>query len=312
MPPDPAVRPPLDKQRLSALSPDAVPDLTVEVLDETGSTNEVARERALAGAPDGLVVVADHQTAGRGRLDRRWASPPGTSVTFSMLVRPSAPTRSWPWLPLLTGYAVAKTLTAMGYAAGLKWPNDVLVGETSLAPRAGSAQTGPAEGRKVAGVLLERVETDQGPAAVLGVGLNVDMTEDELPDPGATALSLEQRSADVPAPPVPGEEPLDRTEILVAVLSSVRETYDAWQAGGDMTGMRLAESYASACVTVGRDVRVDLPDGRALVGRAVGIDPGGQLVVDTAAGRQRIGAGDVLHVRPAGASGAWAMSSDGR
>ena len=271
-----------------ALSPDTVPDLTVEVLDEVGSTNEVVRERAVAGAPDGLVVVADHQTDGRGRLGRRWVSPPGTSLTFSMLARPGVPTRSWPWLPLLTGYAVAKTLTAMGYAAGVKWPNDVLI-----------SPPGSGEAKKVAGVLVERLETDEGPAAVVGVGLNVDMTEDELPEPGATALSLEERSTDVPAPPVPGERPLDRTEVLVAVLSSLREAYDAWQAGGDMTGMRLADSYASACLTVGSDVRVELPDGRVLSGRAVGIDPSGQLLVETDGAREAVGAGDVLHVRSA-------------
>jgi BirA family transcriptional regulator, biotin operon repressor / biotin---[acetyl-CoA-carboxylase] ligase len=162
---DPGPRPPLDKARLEA-NPDLVADVSIEVLDATPSTNAVAVERAQAGAPEGLVVVADHQTAGRGRLDRVWETPAGTAVTFSLLLRPTAPTRSWPWLPLLTGYAVDKALKARGLDAGVKWPNDVLIG-----------------GRKVAGILVERIETPDGPAAVVGVGINVAMTDTELPVP---------------------------------------------------------------------------------------------------------------------------------
>jgi BirA family biotin operon repressor/biotin-[acetyl-CoA-carboxylase] ligase len=264
---DPAARPPLDKARLAA-NPDLVADVTIEVLDEAPSTNAVAVERAHAGAPEGLVVVADHQTAGRGRLDRSWETPPGTAITFSLLLRPTAPTRSWPWLPLLTGYAVDKALKARGLDAGVKWPNDVLIGD-----------------RKVAGILVERIETPDGPAAVVGVGLNVSMTEDELPVPQATSLSIET-----------GTE-ADRTEVLFEVLASIRESYDAWQAGGDLNGMRLLESYTKACVTVGQDVRVDLPDGSVLEGRATGIDPTGQLVVSTGGAERHVGAGDVVHVR---------------
>jgi BirA family biotin operon repressor/biotin-[acetyl-CoA-carboxylase] ligase len=111
------------------------------------------------------------------------------------------------------------------------------------------------------------------------------MTEAELPVPHATSLSIES-----------GEEP-DRIEVFFEVLASIREAYDAWQAGGDLNGMRLAESYTKACVTVGKDVRVDLPDGSVLEGRAVDIDPAGQLVVRTTEGDRHIGAGDVLHVR---------------
>jgi BirA family biotin operon repressor/biotin-[acetyl-CoA-carboxylase] ligase len=266
---DRAARPPLDKALLAA-NPDRVADVTIEVFDEAPSTNAIAAERARAGAPEGLVIVADHQTAGRGRLDRSWETPRGRAVTFSMLLRPTAPTRSWPWLPLLTGYAVDKALRARGLDAGVKWPNDVLVGE-----------------RKIAGILVERLETEAGPAAVVGVGLNTSIREDELPVPQATSLAIET-----------GQDP-DRTEVIFELLSSIRETYDAWQAGGDLNGMRLAESYTKACVTVGQDVRVDLPDGTVLEGRATGIDPSGQLVVATPHGEHHVGAGDVVHVRPA-------------
>jgi BirA family biotin operon repressor/biotin-[acetyl-CoA-carboxylase] ligase len=264
------VRPPLDKDRLAGLAPDVVPDVTILVVDAVPSTNALAIERAQAGAADGFVVVAEHQTGGRGRLDRTWETPRGSALTFSMVLRPSVPTRSWPWLPLLTGYAVDKALKAQGYDAGVKWPNDVLIGD-----------------KKVAGILVERIETSDGPAAVIGVGLNVGMREDELPVPTATSLAVAS-----------GSEP-DRNDVLVSVLSTLREAYDAWQAGGDATGLRLAESYAAACLTVGQDVRVDLPNGTALTGRATGIDPGGRLVVDGPDGTSYVAAGDVVHVRVA-------------
>lgn len=271
-----AERPPLDETVLSAISPDLVPGLLVEVVPQAPSTNALVAERARAGAPEGLVVVTEHQTAGRGRLDRSWETPARSALTFSVLLRPTAPTRSWPWLPLLAGYAVDKALKADGFAAGVKWPNDVLIGD-----------------RKVAGILVERIETEGGPCAVVGIGINVGLAPEELPVPTATSLAIEAShgSAGGTAP--------DRTRLLVDVLASLRESYDAWQAGGDLAGMRLAESYADACVTVGRQVRVDLPDGSVLTGMAAAIDPSGHLVVAGPDGPVAVGAGDVVHVRPA-------------
>jgi BirA family biotin operon repressor/biotin-[acetyl-CoA-carboxylase] ligase len=266
---EPARRPPLDEARVVAgLGPD--PGLVVEILAEAPSTNAVVAARAREGAPEGLVVVADHQTAGRGRLDRTWETPPGTALTFSLLLRPTAPAAAWPWLPLLTGYAVAEALAGRGYGAGVKWPNDVLIGE-----------------RKVAGILVERVETPDGPAAVVGVGLNTAMTAAELPVPTATSLLLESGAA----------EPPDRAEVLADVLTGIRETYGEWVLGGAAATEELAVSYAAACRTLGRDVRVDLPDGTTLEGRAVAVDATGRLVVEAADGRHEVGAGDVVHVR---------------
>jgi BirA family transcriptional regulator, biotin operon repressor / biotin---[acetyl-CoA-carboxylase] ligase len=259
---DPARRPPLDEARIAA---GVGPDTVVEVVAEAPSTNALVAERARSGASEGLVVVAHHQTAGRGRLDRTWETPAGSALTFSMLLRPTVAATDWPWLPLLTGHATAMALATMGYAAGVKWPNDVLIGE-----------------RKVAGILVERVETPDGPAAVVGVGLNTGMTAEELPVPTATSLSLETGP----------EDPPDRTDVLLGVLAAIRERYDAWQRGGD-----VAESYASACVTVGRSVRVDLPDSSALEGTATAVDASGRLVVEAADGRHEVGAGDVVHVR---------------
>ncbi|WP_460836056.1 biotin--[acetyl-CoA-carboxylase] ligase [Nocardioides hungaricus] len=258
-------RPPLDATALAALAP----DLVVEVHEMATSTNAVAAERARAGAPDGLVVVAEHQTAARGRLDRTWETPPRAAALLSMVLRPTVPAADWPWLPLLTGHTVAKALRASGYAAaGVKWPNDVLIGD-----------------RKVAGILVERIETPDGPAAVVGIGLNVSLTVDELPVPTGTSLAIES-----------GSEP-DRTAVLVELLRSLREACDAWQAGGADAVRHLRASYAAGCVTVGRDVRVELPGGDVLLGRATGIDPSGRLVVLGSGGETAVGAGDVVHVR---------------
>ena len=268
-------RGPLDRDRLAtALS--GAPDVSLELLEVAPSTNEVAAERARAGAPEGLVVVADHQAAGRGRLDRTWQTPPGTAATFSLVLRPTAPAARWPWLPLLVGHNVAKALAALGYGAQVKWPNDVLLDDPS---------SGSGEPRKVAGILVERVETPEGPAAIVGVGINVAMSADELPVETATSLALA-------APGAP-----DRTHVLAAVITAIREGYDMWQSGGDLGTARLATSYRSHCATLGRDVRVELPGGGQLLGRATDIDDDGRLVVTTDEGEQRVGAGDVVHVR---------------
>ncbi|WP_345518973.1 biotin--[acetyl-CoA-carboxylase] ligase [Nocardioides conyzicola] len=254
----------LDPAPLAALAP----DLVVELLETTTSTNAVGAERARAGAAEGLVVVAEHQTAARGRLDRTWEAPPRSSLVFSLVLRPTVPLAHWPWLPLLTGLTVASTLRAEGYDAGVKWPNDVLIGD-----------------RKLVGILVERVETPDGPAAIVGIGINVSLTVADLPVPTATSLAIES-----------GAEP-DRTALLVVLLRALREAYDAWQAGGDRATDELRTAYAAACVTVGRDVRVELPGDAVLTGRATGVDPGGRLVVAGPGGDTVVGAGDVVHVR---------------
>lgn len=263
-----SARGPIDGDRLaSAAAP--TPGLSFELLPEAPSTNQLAAERALTGAPEGHVVVADHQSSGRGRLDRAWQTPPGTAVTFSLLLRPTVPPASWPWLPLLVGHTVAKALTSLGYDARVKWPNDVLLGDD----------------RKVAGILVERVDTPTGPAAIVGVGINVAMTAEELPVDTATSLA-------VAGPGAP-----ERTDVLLAVVAAVREGYDIWQAGGEAATGRLAMSYRSHCATLGRDVRVELPGGGELLGRASDIDDHGRLVVETGSGVEHVGAGDVIHVR---------------
>jgi BirA family biotin operon repressor/biotin-[acetyl-CoA-carboxylase] ligase len=257
---DVPARPPLDPDRL-----DLPGSARVEVLDRAESTNALVADRARAGEPEWLVVVAEHQTAGRGRLDRTWETPDRAALTFSVLLRPRVPAERWPWLPLLTGYAVGWALRGSGVDACLKWPNDVTVGEA-----------------KVAGILLERVETPAGAAAVLGIGVNVSTTRDELPVDTATSLSLVGVEA-------------DRTDLLGEILRVLAEQYAEWQASG---GASLAATYERVCTTIGREVRVELPSGDVLTGLATGLDDSGRLLVESEGDTVPVGAGDVVHVRP--------------
>jgi BirA family transcriptional regulator, biotin operon repressor / biotin---[acetyl-CoA-carboxylase] ligase len=259
-------RPSLDLVTLAALA-----DWRVEVVDESPSTNATLAARARTGAPEGLVLVAEHQTAGRGRLDRVWVTPPRAALTFSVLLRPTVEDRWWPWMPLLTGVAVVEGVRAAGGpACALKWPNDVLV-----------------DGRKLAGLLAERVEGAGGPAVVLGIGLNVSQSPSELPVPTATSLGAEGAA-------------VDRTPLLVELLRELGSRFRSWTAaGGDPVTSGLARAYEERCVTVGQRVRVHLPSGKATEGLATGIDGGGSLLVDVDGRSVAVSAGDVVHVRPA-------------
>lgn len=229
---------------------------------ETASTNTDVAAAARAGEPEGLVLVAERQTGGRGRLGRPWVAPPGGALTFSVLLRPAPPGDRWAWLPLLTGLAVVTAARAeSGLDLALKWPNDVLVDD-----------------RKLAGILSERA----GDAVVVGVGLNVAAAPDGVP--GATSLAQEAAV-------------VDRDALLDAVLRDLAGAYGRWSAaGGDADAAGLREAYAGACATLGRAVRVDLPGGRVASGVAESVDAAGRLVV---AGVP-LAAGDVVHVRRAG------------
>ena len=245
-------RPPLRPLALArALAPDG---WRVEVLQQTGSTNEVVAERAAAGAPAGLVVVAESQTAGRGRLDRVWTSPPRAGLTFSVLLRPTLPASRWGWVPLWGGLAVADALRERcDVDAVVKWPNDVLVG-----------------GEKLCGLLAQATSG----AVVLGIGLNVTTTREELPqDRPATSLRLA------------GAATTDRDTVLRAVLRSLDRTLAAAD----------PDAYRARCATLGQRVRVHLPGAgeQVVEGTAESVDDEGRLVVDGTP----YGAGDVVHLR---------------
>lgn len=259
-------RPPLDANALrkALVGPERL-WTEVVVTRATASTNADLAAAALAGATEGTIHTTDHQTSGKGRLDRRWSAPAGSGIAVSVLLRPdTVPSGRWVWLPLLVGLAVDATVNGLGVEAGLKWPNDVLVGD-----------------RKLAGILLERVETPTGAAAVVGVGLNVSLTAGELPVDTATSLALE------------GADTLDRTVVLRSYLRNLEALYRSWRASGGDPDAGIRDSYARRCLTLGQRVRVSLPDGTALEGDATAIDDHGRLVV---AG-QPISAGDVMHVR---------------
>ncbi len=236
----------------------------MEVTEASPSTNVLVSERARAGEEEGLVIVTEHQTAGRGRLDRVWTTPARASLTFSVLLRPEVPVQDWPWLPLLTGYAVQAALGDRLPDIALKWPNDVLVEE-----------------RKLAGILVERIETPIGPAAVVGIGINVAQTLDELPVALATSVELETG------------EPVDRTDLLSQVLGSLHGLGGLLE---DSDALRTA--YVDVCSTIGREVDVHLPGDEVRRGEALDIDSRGALVVSVDGGTFTVGAGDVIHVRP--------------
>jgi BirA family transcriptional regulator, biotin operon repressor / biotin---[acetyl-CoA-carboxylase] ligase len=248
----------------------------VDVVPRTGSTNADLLAAARAGAAAGAVLVAEEQTAGRGRLDRSWQSQPGAALTFSVLLRPAdVPAASRGWLPLLTGVAVATALPAVtGVDVSLKWPNDVLAGPAT-----------PVSGGKLGGILAEQAVG----AIVVGIGLNVSAAADELPAAQATSLWLAGAAA------------ADRAAILVRILRELEHWYLRWANGpqpGNAESSGLHAAYVRACSTLGRDVRVELPGGDILTGLASGVDAVGRLLVTAADGVQAVSAGDVVHVRP--------------
>ncbi|MBT2544900.1 biotin--[acetyl-CoA-carboxylase] ligase [Streptomyces sp. ISL-44] len=266
-------RPPLNAAALQrALVTEGGLWTSLEVVAATGSTNTDLAARA-AQLPEGAVLVAEEQTAGRGRLDRSWVAPARSGLFFSVLLKPgeAVPQERWGWLTLLAGVAAASGLSrAAGVDTGLKWPNDLLV-------------TVDGEERKTGGILAERVAD----GVVIGIGLNVTLTEDELPVPAAGSLALAKATV------------TDRDPLLRAVLRSLEQWYGNWRAaGGDPASSGLQETYAAGCATLGRHVRAELPGGRTLTGTAEAIDADGRLLIRTAADEhEAVGAGDVVHLR---------------
>jgi BirA family transcriptional regulator, biotin operon repressor / biotin---[acetyl-CoA-carboxylase] ligase len=250
-----------------------------DVVAQTGSTNADLLARAASGADiDGAVLIAEHQTAGRGRQGRNWSATPLAQITMSVGVAVvDVPVPAWGWLTLATGVAVLDTLdvlyaqaaprlAANGVQTGLKWPNDVLAG-----------------GGKLAGILAEVAR----PYVVIGLGLNVTQAPKDVDGPGATSLV----ELGVAAP--------DRGALVVALLEKLAARIAAWRAarGADP---RLAADYRARCLTLGARVRAELPGGGQVVGTARDIDDQGRLCIQTEGGTQTdvtVSAGDVIHLR---------------
>lgn len=229
---------------------------------ETGSTNADLIEQVLAGeAGNRTVLAADHQTAGRGRLDRRWDAPPGANLLVSMVVAPipAVPAEVTHRIGLAAVAAVRRMVDPdVAVTVGLKWPNDVLLGE-----------------RKLAGILAQRVSDRD--AVVVGMGLNVAWAPE-----GAAALGAHASDA------YASDGRVTPARVLMAVLEEL-----------DALPSVIAGQYRDTLVTLGRTVRVELPGGAdALDARAVDVDDAGRLVVVDADGvRRHLDVGDIVHLR---------------
>jgi BirA family biotin operon repressor/biotin-[acetyl-CoA-carboxylase] ligase len=263
-------RPPLNERALNrALVRPGGLWREIRVVEETGSTNADLAELARTGAEPGLVLVAEAQTSGRGRMGRTWTAPPRSGLFFSVLLPQEDSVTRLGWLPLVAGVAVVSALRRFAEVeaidrgrmadATLKWPNDVLIGE-----------------RKLAGILAQRVEA----GVVIGIGLNVSLRPDELPVPTATSLAIEGA-------------PADRDPLLRAILRELAARHEEF--GAEEASLRAA--YRELCSTLGRQVRVELPGDEMLTGEATDIEEAGRLVVRAPDGEHLLSAGDVVHVR---------------
>jgi len=255
---------------MTALSPSALNTSSIQalltthrfgrvlhLLEETGSTNAVALALAQGGAEDGTVVAAEKQTAGRGRLGRRWVSPEGENLYCSIILRtiPASP-RGLSWVPLVAAVAAARAVDAIALlSVQLKWPNDILLGE-----------------RKVGGILCESSGLATSGRALdgivsVGIGINVNTQRSAFPGEireTATSLSIEAGRS------------IDRTALLAFLLNALEARYDRLRAEG---AGAVEEEYRRLCGTVGRRVRVELAGGRQVVGRAEAILDDGSLRV---------------------------------
>jgi BirA family biotin operon repressor/biotin-[acetyl-CoA-carboxylase] ligase len=227
------------------------------VLDSVESTNAVLAQ--LPGDSEGVCVVADEQTAGRGRLDRMWTSNAGAGLWMSVRVSlAGAPSERWPLLTMASAVAAHRALiTACDVPAQIKWPNDLVVGA-----------------RKLGGLLTEVV----GSVAIVGIGINVDWPAEHLPTPAATSVLVEGGRTDL-------------VELLARILVGLEGLLPGWREGGD----DFVAAFREACVTLGRKVTVNLPGGDTLTGIASDIDDRGHLVVQNQVNVVSVSAGDVIH-----------------
>lgn len=243
-------------------------------LDEAGSTNDELRERVAAAAdewPHLSVVATASQTAGRGRLGRVWMAPPGKTLAASTLVDVAeVDAESLGWVSLIAGVAVARAVRALvpgSVRVGVKWPNDVLVNEA-----------------KVSGILAERLSDGR---VIIGTGVNLTLTADELPTATSTSIALAGGDADLDA-------------VLAGYLRELGELIAAFRAaGGDAEASGIRAAVLAECVTIGRAVSVERPGVAPVEGLAVDVDGDGRLVVDAGA-RLSVAVGDVTHLRHGG------------
>jgi BirA family biotin operon repressor/biotin-[acetyl-CoA-carboxylase] ligase len=263
----------LDSQSVKAkLITSPSPWQMVDVHASVDSTNL----EALRDPRPWRVVVADYQSAGRGRLARQWQAPPGASIAVSAVVpMPADRAADWGWLPLLTGMAMRAALADVAHVAGrLKWPNDVLAQERTDDPGL--------PWLKISGVLCEMAPVDG--LVVIGAGANIDQERSELPVESATSLAL------------CGAGNVRREDVIARYLGELADLHRTWSDGG--AGLEvLRRTYRSSCLTIGLEVDLHQPDGRVVRGAATAVDDTGRLVVAAGGLSTAHAAGDVVHVR---------------
>lgn len=232
--------------------------------DEIDSTNRMAKQLAIQGAPEGTLVVAERQTGGRGRLGRGWSSPSG-GLWVSLILRPTLAPNQAARLTLLAAVAVANAITAVTeLAVGIKWPNDLIVG-----------------GRKLCGILTEMsADMDRIAWVVVGIGLNANLLLGQLPtELAASATTLQHELG----------RPIDRNLLVAQILDQIGTEYqkltdDQWE--------QVLDLWRAKSVTLGCPVQVTMPSER-IAGQAIAIDEDGALLVSTESGVRRVLAGDV-------------------
>jgi BirA family transcriptional regulator, biotin operon repressor / biotin---[acetyl-CoA-carboxylase] ligase len=250
------LRTPLDEAEINSK---IAPYWRVSVVELTGSTqNDLLQLIESKNALDGQVIVTEYQSNGRGRLDRTFEAPTMSALLFSFYIKPRRQRSEWGFIPLIAGLSLARTISTLDSAinVSLKWPNDCIIDE-----------------KKCAGMIAQT--TDEG--IVIGIGLNVSMTSNELPVPSATSLAIE------------GSTITDRNLLLSHILNTFAELFEAWEEGSE-----LLNEYANVSSTIGKKVRIELPSGENLEATVARISHTGELVLDDG---RHVSAGDVIHLR---------------
>ena len=250
------LRTPLDEAEINSR---VTPYWRVSVVELTGSTqNDLLQLVESNNALDGQVIATEFQSNGRGRLDRTFQAPAQSALLFSFYIKPRKERSEWGFISLIAGLSLVRAITTIDTAmnVSLKWPNDLIINE-----------------KKCAGIIAQT--TNEG--IVIGIGLNVSMTPNELPVSTATSLAIE------------GSTITDRNLLLSHLLNTFAELFEAWEEGSE-----LLDEYASASSTIGKKVRIELPGGENLEATVARISHTGELVLDDG---RHVSAGDVIHLR---------------
>jgi BirA family biotin operon repressor/biotin-[acetyl-CoA-carboxylase] ligase len=297
--PEPTREAPGEQATREALARFVAPQ-TLDVID---STNRYLVDLARQGAPEGTAVLAGRQTAGRGRLGRRWVDAAGASVLCSVLFRPEASVLGidrWQQLTWIVALAGADACTDAGgvdiqsVEVRCKWPNDLVIGERKVAGVLAEVAVPPASASRPASASSHRAaaapESRSSPAVVVGIGINCNWPADWPPadDPEAAAIAQRAISLDRAAGQV-----VDRDAVAERLLAQIANRYGRLVAGG---GAALTSEYRRKSATIGREVRIELVD-ETFVGRALDVDDGGRLLVDVGVCTRVVEVGDVVHLR---------------